>query len=194
MLITCYYLNQDFFGYLLAFISGTVRFQGNLLCPSDSPGRSSDWPLSWLMTGAEGQDRGQWLKASLGSDCPQNTETLVDWSRTAVTGMSQREMLLITTAGVVIVLPLAALQIHVFMIPHRSPVHNVMGCLLLTWAAEVQRGQGYKQGGQKQDLNPNVRPHAFLTECMTPLKSPSHFLCSYRSLFIQNYVRFEVSL
>lgn len=75
MLITCYYLNQDFFGYLLAFISGTVRFQGNLLCPSYSPGRSSDWPLSWLMIGAEGQDRGQWLKASLGSDCPQNTET-----------------------------------------------------------------------------------------------------------------------
>lgn len=48
MLITCYYINQDFFGYLLAFISGTVRFQGNLLCPSYSPGRSSDWLTSVL--------------------------------------------------------------------------------------------------------------------------------------------------
>ena len=176
MLTTCYYLNQDFFGYLLAFISGTVRFQGNLFCRSDSPGRRSDWPLSWLIAGAEGQDRGPWLKPVWDLTLLRTQKRRADWSRTAGTGRSQREMSLTTTAGVAIVLLLAALQVHVLMTPHRSPVHSVMGCLLLTWAAEVQRGQGYKQGGQKQDLNPNVRPHTFLTECMTPLNSPSHFM------------------
>lgn len=37
-----------------------------------------------------------------------------------MTGMSQREVLLTTTAGVVIVPPLAALQIHVHMIPRHA--------------------------------------------------------------------------
>ena len=41
-------------------------------------------------------------------------------------------MSLTTTAGGAMVLLLAALQVHVLMTPHRSPVHSVMGCLLLT--------------------------------------------------------------
>lgn len=45
-----------------------------------------------------------------------------DWSRTAVMWVGQREMsLTTTTAGVVIVIPLAALGIRVLILPHRLP-------------------------------------------------------------------------
>lgn len=57
----------------------------------------------------------------------------VDWSRTAVTCVGQKEMsLTTTTAGLVTVLPLAILQNHVLSLTHCSPVHSVIGCLLLT--------------------------------------------------------------
>lgn len=119
----------NLFWYLFAFTSGfeVVR---KFALPSLLSSKEM-WLLPWITLriyhpsvpdGAKGQERGQQLNSSLGSDWPQKRETPcgLEQNHSSVSCEFVREMSLTTTAGFVIVIPLAALWIRVLIFPDMS--------------------------------------------------------------------------